>query len=301
MRMVCRVNHQIEIVTVSTNGALDKIQTGLLATRGARYRLCTDMFIICQNPYQDGQVPLEVYAIKSGVLKRMNDLSTMTMAGESAVFDASSRFLYRIAGNMLMCGQQFGAGTVYENPIAQVYQSQSWFTADRMSGADREVLFGYDRALKDWQWFVIRGDSPGKNFQHHQVQNLPLEPHERLEDFAVYFASASVLLVRQTTFQGRARIRYSVISLEGNVVEDTMISDGETGFEYWQYLHGKCYQGQSVLHVTPEGITKQTLGTQQYTPLGETKGGVTADDRLLRFGKQILIVRRDAVLTLSKK
>ncbi len=301
VRVVCRVNDHIEIIIVSNDGKIEKIVTGIPALRGSRYRLAADVLVVCQDPHQDGLVPLKVYGINNGGITKMNDLSTMAMAGESAVFDTSQRFVYRIAGNMLVRGERYGQRAFHEQPIMQVYQTQSWFTADRVSRADREVLFGYDRALKDWQWFVISGDKDGSNFRHNKVESLTLKPHERLEDFAVYFASTLVLLVRQTSLRGQAFVRYSVISLDGTVVQDTIVQDGETGYEYWHYLHGKCFQGSSVLHVTPKGITKQVMGTNQYTHLGDTDGVVMVNDRLLRFGKEILIARPNALLTLSKK
>lgn len=303
LRLVCRVQNKLQIITVSSQGAPSIINTKLTAPRGARYRFFADCLAICATPDAEAPVAVQLYRLDGGTATRLADTSTMVLEGDTAVFDTSYRYLYRVAGNSLMCCSLFGAGTLTNTPVTSVYQSQTWFTVDRMSGADREVIFGYHRALRDWEWFVVHGQADGKRFSNNKVDTLPLRPRERLEDFKVYFNTTSVLLVRATTYQGRANIRWSIVSLDGKVLRDELIAEGDEGFDHWgQTPHGKLFQGTSILHLTPNGVVKQDLATGSYTPLKETSGIIAAGDYLVRIGKKIGAVRRDGtILTITKK
>ena len=68
-----------------------------------------------------------------------------------------------------------------EERVAQVHQSQTWFTVDHSTGADREAIFGYDRALRDIQWFVIRGEKDGSRFSYHEVKLAQMRSGEKLK------------------------------------------------------------------------------------------------------------------------
>jgi hypothetical protein len=124
---------------------------------------------------------------------------------------------------------------------------------------------------------------------------------EKLEDFTVYFAASSVLLVRKTSYRGQEYVRYSTIDLDGKVTSDVLVAQDDEGFACWEQMRGKLYQGKSVLHATPSGIVKQALDRVSYTTLRDTTGIVTAADRLLRLGDTVAIVRRDSILTMKKK
>lgn len=301
VNLVCRVGTKARVVRVSDQGTVTTVTTELPDTRGARYRFFGNYLTVCPNPTAEAPATIQVYRIDGTTLARLADTSTGVLENESAVYDTSSRFLYRTAGNSLMRSEPFGAALFVDEPIAQVHTNQSWFAVDHMSGSDREVIFGYDRALRDWEWFVIQGGKDGKGFRYHKVGTLPLRPGEGLEDFAVYFNSTSVLLVRKTKLQGREFVRYSIIGLDGQVASDKIVSQDDDAFKYWEHLRGKLFQGTSILHVTPDGITKQDLTSGLCTTLKDTTGVVTADDRLIRFGRTVGIIRHGGVLTMTKK
>lgn len=302
LNMVCRVNDTVQIINLKPQGNPTIIRTAIPATAGAHYRFFGSCLAMCENPYAAAPVPIRLYRIEGTALRPMPNTSTNVLEGDGAVFDGSARFLYRTAGNTLLCCEPFGgSGTMMDTRVAQVYLSQTWFTVDRQAETDREVIFGYDRALRDWQWFVIRGTPDGKKFEHHTVDPLPLRARERLEDFVVYFNAASVLLVRKTTYRGSEFMRYSIIGLDGKILKDVCLSQDDEGFTAWSHLRGKLFQANSVLHVTPDGIVKHTLDKGTYTLMRDTAGVVTGDDRLLRWNSAVGIVRRDTVLTLQKK
>ena len=300
--VVCRVSGMIHIVTIDEKGGVDTLVTFISALRGMRYRFFGSHLVVCPDVYADAPVPIQIYRITGSTLQMVQNITTNGLENESAVFDVSSRFMYRTAGNTLLCGKWMFGGKVFgEDPVTQVHQTQSWFTVDRTSGLDREAIFGYDRALRDMQWFVVKGDKAGEKFDFHNVTLPAMRAGERLEDFAVDFGADAVLLVRQTLYQGRQYIRYSIIALNGVVVEDRVLRSGDNGYDAWESIHGKLFQKSSILHVTPLGVVKQTLLNNAYELVEDTRGVVTAEDWLFRFNKSVGIARRGAVLTMRKK
>jgi hypothetical protein len=151
------------------------------------------------------------------------------------------------------------------------------------------------------QWFVIRGEKDASRFSYQEVKLTAVRSGEKLIDFAVYFSKDFVLLVRKTVYRGCENARYSIISLAGVVIEDTLLTDTDEGYECWEHLLGKLFQGDSVLHVTPKGIVKQTLSNNEYSHLEDTEGVISITDQLFRFGTKVGVARKSAILTVSKK
>jgi hypothetical protein len=300
--LVCRVGNTIQVTDLASDGTATPLLPHLPSIPGARYRFFADCLVVASSPNQVAPIELELYRISGDSLTRLAATSTGVLEGEGAVFDASPRFLYRTAGNALLRSDLFGPrGPLTDTQVAEVYQGQSWFTVDHSSGADHEVIFGYDRALRDWQWFVILGNEKGSRYQYHKVQDLSLRTNETVEDFAVHFSPKSVLLVMQTSYRGRDYVRYAVIGHDGVVHLNEIVKSSDDTYPYWENLRGKLHQGSSVLHVTAAGVVKQDLKTRECTTYAETAGLVSTDDRLVRFHGQIGIFRRSGVSTLSKK
>jgi hypothetical protein len=300
--LVCRVGNTVQVIDLDSRGAATVLSPHLPSIPGARYRFFADCLAVAPSPNQAAPIELELYRVGGGSLTRLAATSTGVLEGEGAVFDASPRFLYRTAGNALLRSELFGPrGPLTDTQVAEVYQGQSWFTVDHSSGANHEVIFGYDRALRDWQWFVILGNEKGSRFQYHKVQDLGLRANETVEDFAVHFSAKSVLLVMQTSYRGRDYVRYAVIGHDGVVHLNEIVKSSDATYPYWENLRGKLHQGGSVLHVTAAGVVKQDLKTKDCTTFSETAGLVSADDRLVRFRGEIGIFRRSGVSTLSRK
>lgn len=301
LHMVCRVNDKVQIIAVDEYKNASVINTTIPTIHGARYRFFGSCLAVCPNPYAEVPVSIQLYKIEAGKLCQLRDVSTGVLENQSAVLDSSARFFYRTAGNSLLCGRLFGTNMLLEERAAQVHRSQSWFSVDRLSGADREAIFGYDRALRDWQWFVIHGDKDGNRFNYHKVDLPLLRSQEKLVDFAVYFNVDSVLLVRKTQCQGKEVARYSIIRLDGSIQDDALLESGDEGYDCWVHVSGKLYQKYSILHVTPDGVIKHSLPNNTYGILEDTRGVITADDRLFRFGKKVGVARSNTILTLGKK
>ena len=299
---VCRVRGVIHIVTIDEKGGIETITTSISALRGMRYRFFESHLVICHDVYADAPVPIQIYRMTGGMLQMAQNITTNSLENGSAVFDTSSRFVYRTAGNTLLCGKWMFGGRVFgEDPVTQVHQTQSWFTVDHTPGLEREAIFGYDRALREMQWFVVKGDKAGEKFDFYNVSLPAMRGGEKMEDFAVYFSTDAVLLARQTLYQGRQYIRYSIIALNGVMLEDHMLKSGDEGYDAWENIQGKLFQKLSILHVTPLGIVKQTLANNTYELMEDTCGVITTEDWLFRFNKSVGIARRGAVLAMRKK
>lgn len=302
LRVVTSLRGNVNITIVSGNGTITKIPTSIPAVKGAHYSFFANCLVIAKDPYALPPVTLAIYRIEGKAVYEISGGSTTGgLENGRALTRTSSRFLYRTAGNTLMCAQLFGKSMISEEPVAQVHQSQTWFTVDRTSGTDREAIFGYDRALRDWQWFVIKGNTTGTQFQYHDVVVAPLRPAEKLIDFAVYFNKGHVLLVRKTSFNGQECVRYSIIRLDGNVEQDVLLESHDKNFEHWEHISGKLFQESSILHVTPNGVVKFEISSGQYTHLKDTEGVITIDDRLFKCGNKVGVAQQKAILTIAKK
>jgi hypothetical protein len=301
LRIVIAINDKISIVSIDDGGKMSTISSGLEAMKGSKYRFFGECIAVVRDPYAEVPIPVEIYVLERSGLRQLPNASTGGLENGQALLDTSERFLYRTAGNTLMCGSLFGKDMLAEDRVAQVHQTQTWFTVDHSTGTDREAIFGYDRALRDMGWFVIRGERDASRFSYKEVKFQPMRSGEKLVDFAVYFSKDSVLLARKTSYRGREFARYSVVSLEGKVTKDELVEDGDPGYECWEHLLGKIFQGESVLHVTPKGIVKQTFADGKYSHLEETEGIVTITDQLFRLNGKVGVVRKSGILTVTKK
>lgn len=288
---VSRHSGRIEIYRVDEFGAGVKLSPDLNYPPGARYRFFADCLAVCPAPNGTAPASLDLYRIEKNSLRRLSSTTTGVLEGDGAVFDTSERFLYRTAANALMRSELFGArGTPVDTQIATVYQRQSWFTVDRTPDTEREVIFGYDRALRTWQWFIAHGNTKGGHFKYYDVEDLGLHTGETVEDFFPYFSANSVLLVMQTSFGGRDLIRIAVIGLDGKLHVNRMLDETHSTYDYWSTLRGKLHQGKSVLHVTPDGIVKEDVVSGDAKLLAGTSGRVSTEDRLIRLNGQVGIV-----------
>lgn len=303
LRLVMRVGTLITLISINEQGQVSVNPTTIVALPGARYRFFGQNLVVCSEVDGEPPVTLEIYEIiPQGGVSKLRETTTNGLADEGAVFDTSSRFLYRTAGNTLMCGRFMFGGKVYgEDQVMQVHQTQSWFAVDHAPDSPHEVIFGFDRALRETQWFVIKGDVSGQNFSYNRVSLASLKSTEKLEDFAVHFGPDSVLLVRLTRLSGRQLVRYSIIELDGTIREDRIIGDSHAQFATWENIHSKLHQRASVLHVTTEGVVKQTFASDSYDLIADTRGVIGGGDRLFRFGKVVGVARRNAVLGMRRK
>lgn len=298
----CTVGGTLHIVLINEKGEVTEIDAKMHAVKGAKYRFFGQCVAICENPYAEVPVPVNVYRLTGSGIEYLESTSTGSLEGSDALLESSARFLYRTAGNTLMCSQMFGNGAMLvDEQVTQVHRSQTWFTVCRNSGTDHELVVGFDRALREMRWFLVYGTKEGTDFSEFDISLPPLRSVEKLIDHSVYFAKNHVLIVRKTLHQGLEYVQYSIVNLKGVVEKSEIFSQNDSQFEFWENIHGKFFQGSSILHVTPSGVAKQDVVKGTYTRLKDTEGVITITDRLFRFGNSVGVARRNAILSISKK
>lgn len=298
LRVACSVNNELHVATIDSQQRIRLVSSALDISKGARCRFFDSFVVICRDVYVEPPVVLEIYRIGDQKLRYVTSTTTGVLENSSALFDTSGSYLYRTAGNSLLCARFVGE-MMLEEVVCEVHRSQTWLTVDRTSSGSREAIFGYDRALREFQWFVISGDHSGERFDYHPVA-LPMRVGEKLEDFNVYFNLKSVLLIRKTLYRGKEYVRYSVVLLSGEIEQDSLLGTGDQGFDLWRETAGKLYQSSSVLHLSPNGIVKNDLLAKTYISVDDTDV-VMQGDRLLKFGKTLAIVRRTNVVAITTK
>lgn len=301
----CSKSGMIHMVTADPDGTMQSFDTGLRATKGARYRFFGSCLVVCNNPDGEAPVSIDVYQIVGKTVQHIGTTTTGSFASGSALIETSARFLYRTAGNALMCGALFGGTNkmlIDQCQVGEVYQNQSWFTVNRSIDGASEVIVGFDQALRDMTWWIVCGNVTGTKFKNTPIELNKLQSGERFEDHAVYFSASHVLIVRKTTLKGVQRIHYARVDHSGKVLLEKIVNPGDPSYDCWENISGKLMQEGSILHVTERGIVKQSLGDDSYAPLKDTDGVVTIGDQLLRFAEGICVLCRDGrLLGISKK
>jgi hypothetical protein len=298
--VVCRIYGKLKLMIVDSLKNVSVIDTDILSIKGATYGFFNSYFVVCNDPYSTPTMDLDIYKIDGKNLLSIGKSSTIGLENGEAIYATSCRFLYRIAGGGLMKTDLMG-NRLFDKQVTQVFKGQTWFTVDSSSNSENEIIFGFDRALRDYQWFIIVGDKKGDRYVNNTVKLPVFRKNEKLEDFVVYFNPKSVLLVQKTIYRGKSFIRYFVIGFDGVVKKDVLIGDNDVGYEFWENISGKLYQNSSILHVTVNGVVKQDLNNDSYSPLKDTFGIIGINDSLAKFGSKIYVSRNDTILTISKK
>ena len=254
-------------------------------------------FVVCPDPSSE-QPELYVLDVEDKVARLRKRLTTETFSGAQAVFATSDKYLYRIAGRQLLCGERFGSSDMLERPVMQVFEGQTWFTAARNLG-DQEILAGFHREFGELHWFLVRGAGDGRSFTRlDSIAVTPLESRESMTDHAVYFSRESVMVVRATRKRGVDRVRVDVVSTTDGASLQASILEGQD-IGPWERVHGKAYSNGLVMHPSDQGILRESLAGRSRQSLVFTENHVRSTNGLDRLGGGIMVVKDDRVLTIN--
>ena len=265
---------------------------------GARFGSFGESIVVCADPSQE-LADLHVLDLTPhGVTKRTR-LTTSAFAGGRAVFATSDRFIYRIAGRELLCGERFGSSDVLERPVMQIREGQTWFTVGRNLGPNLELIAGFHREFGDAHWFIVRGSGDGRTFvRFEDLPVQPLDPRETVTDHAVYFSREAVMLVRATRKTGVDRVRVDIIStVDGSILKTLLMVGSDIG--PWERVRGKAFFSGLVMHATDQGIVREKLADRSRNSLLFTAPHVQSLDDLDRLGDGILVMKTDRVLLIK--
>lgn len=283
------------------NQPVVKINVNIGYQRGMKFGVFQNTLIICaDDPQNDELGDLYLLDISTNSADFVKQTTTDVMAGKTPVFATSGRFLYRLAGNMLIREARFGSTDLLPRPVTQVSRNQCWFTADPNPSAGRETILGLNRDVAAEHWFVSVSDPAGNQFSSHNVALAPLKRGESLRDLSVRFDGPKVLLMRQTMYRGQQRTRLDSINADNGVVENSDVLDAQTNTQ-WDSVHGKAFKNGRVMHATDRGIAVENLADHTTRILGGTAPITSIDDQLHPFGSGILAVRHNRVSLISPK
>lgn len=231
------------------------------------------------SPARDSDV-LMVVDISGEVPTPTLQTTTAHFGGVLPVFGTSRRHLYRIAGGYLMRGR-LQDGQLVEQSVLAISAGQTWFTV----APDDERVFGYYRVFNDETYWLLRDGN------HTEADVTPLVQGEFLTDISVVFAADSVLVVRQTQYNGVERVHVDEIDHKGRRLHSTTANATDFGT-----VHGHAYMRGVMLQATDAGIVQTRLDTHAQKTFSQTEPVVQRGDSLLPHEKGLLAVTDRRVL-----
>lgn len=251
---------------------------------GARYELTGETLVV----NLPGQTELLLLDLSGGSLRPITRTETNIFApNRRASFRASSRYLFRVVGGHLMYGELVKDQLV-EHSLRPVMNNQTWFSVKPDDSADKPTAFGFFQ-INSEQMFWLTWE--GRNYD-----NLPLshmEVGETLVDILVRFAGGSVLVRRETQYQGVEYLRTELIDDQGHLIYSSPRL--KAGDHPTPKLHGQAYATGKLLHATDEGVIQEDLLANNTKTFEATKGYVQEGDALHRYQNGLLVVTDKSV------
>lgn len=255
---------------------------------GARYELTEDMLVV--NPPHSTELML--VDVKGSKARPVIKTETSIYSGNRrAIFRASNKFLFRIAGGSLMYGVLQNDNLI-ERQLRTISQEQTWFTVRQEETEDKPSVCGFFQVFREQFWWLI--------WEGNLYENLritPLEIEESLLDVSVKFSSQSVLIRRLTQKQGVNYIRTDMINTIGQVLYSSpRIKEDDHAA---QSLHGQAYSTGKLLHATDLGILQEDVTNRSTKTFDATKGHVQEGNSLSVYQGGVLVVKDTTVVHLQ--
>lgn len=204
-----------------------------------------------------------------------------------AVFKASAKSIFRVAGSTLICGEIVN-GKLIERPLRSVIDGQTWFTVDPTS--PDPFVFGLFQVLRQQAFWMI------KNMSIFEPKIPELEKGEVLVDIGVKFSAQGVYVLRQTQKAGVDFLRKELVDAQGRVIFSLKVKREEAAFSE---VHGQAYAMGIVLHPSDDGVVQEEVESGKLKTFAKTKGLVSQKDTLSRVPGGLLVVKDDRVLVLT--
>lgn len=242
---------------------------------GAAYAFMEECLVV--NPFGSGDLLLLGLG-PAGKVTPLHRTCTGLYEGRAA-FATTGRYLYRLAGGMLMQGE-LKKGRLEDRPLTAVLEGQTRFSAFREAAGD--TVIGFSRVFKNYEWFCLEKGC------RTSWPVAPLEPDEALLDFTVKPGGAERLLIRQTRRAGLDYIRLDVISTDGRSLLAKSRRVEETGGQ------GNPGRGlfRSGVAIWPGagGLQKERLSLGQRTELSAAGPYLNEATTLLAYQDGLLAV-----------
>jgi hypothetical protein len=268
---------------------------------GATYGFFDDHLVVCPQPL--APLPkLIVYDLEANtpqlVIKSTIQTTTERLAGGRAVFGCSARFLYRLAGPMILQGELFGQRDLAERQVTSAIPNQTWFKV--AADLPREMLLGLMRNFEKVDWFLVVSDESLKKFYRFEVNLPPLDKGESMVEWSVRFSPETILVLRKTRKKGIDYIRVALLkSADGQVIDAYQEEISQKPF--YANVGSKAYAHGILMHPTDDGVFEEEVTKRSGQVLQETSQFVQSDDRLDRYEGGLLVIKKDRLLLLKPK
>lgn len=212
-------------------------------------------------------------------------LTTMMFAGTNkAMFRSNGRYLFRLAAGALMYGEWQGKDYV-ERTLRSASQDQTWFTV-RQDNKDRPTACGFFQVERYEHWWLV---FEGRLYD--DLRLMPLDANEVQTSVLVRMDARGALIKRVTDKGGVEYLHTSYISEDGLVTNQAPV-------KLTQPLpHGALFAHSALLFGGDDGLTQERNGVLKT--FSTTKGVVEEGDTLYEFGKDLIVVKENAVLQIK--
>ncbi len=233
IQAVVREDGSYKLVRLGIGGILDEVA---LFDGQPGYRFAGFGRYLVVNP--PGRPHLLILDVGGGQPGRVTMVET-ALFRETAVFAATARHLYRIAGTWIMRGS-IRDGLYVEDAIATAHRSQTQFWASPLT----ETLIGRHRILAENRFFLLHENA---NYDISIPQLMPGESLTGIEPIFTARAAALRLEIRQ---RGQIRAETFAVNFKGERVQPYSLDLPRT--HTFPYRNG---QGKSALLHEPSRLT----------------------------------------------
>jgi serine/threonine protein kinase len=244
----------------------------------ATYAFMGDTVIVAPDAAKDDLLLVNVAGDKPQGAQK---LTTAAFGQGERVFGANATHLYRIANGYLMQGE-YRYGQFVEKALMAVADKQTWFAV----APDADVVFGLFRTFNNHAFWLLKGN------ERIDVKLPQLEQFEFMTEINVKFGADSLLVLRQTQFQGVERVRIDEVSYKGDVRHTTITRD----VEQFTPLDAHAYAKNMLLIATDKGVIRETLDSGSKATFTQTEQIVQPGNRLFRYGSGLVALGDSTVI-----
>ncbi len=254
----------------------------------SRFDVFDKYLLYCQNAYDDEPL-IDVLDISGTSIQKLGQTVTNRFGDRGAVFRGNAKYFYRtIGGSLLRCSLQLGH-MIVDELVNTVMNKQTWFDVD--VDAERELIFGFDRVIKDYKWFLI------KNGSQADIDISPLDQGESMIDRTIRFSSSSILLLRRTVKNGKDYCRLDLIDNQLNRVKITKKFE-VIDKPHFGNIHVCAYARGVILIPSDDGLIAESIDNESQKKFPATANYVNADSQLWPYENGIVVVSGEKVLHL---
>jgi hypothetical protein len=258
------------------------------AKNAGGYDVFDQYLVISPNPFDSTP---ELFVVDLNAKKHVPFAKTSTeqFGREGAIFRGTDRYLYRLAGGVLIRSQIVNR-RLQDETLLMGMENQVWF--DAYSAPDNDFVFGYFRVFSRYEWFLL------EDTRQKSIAVSELDAGEVVTDQVVRFGPKSLVLLRKTRLSGREYCRVNVIDLHSGEVLVSQRFDLANDPDLAD-IHATAYDRLALLVAGEDGLIGYNLQTGTRRVVDQTKGLVLAGNDLWQYEGGLLVVSKNRVTKIN--